>query len=286
VQKLKEDGSMRLGAEPSVVIITASVGRAALRRCADSVQQQDYPNVRHLVVVDGPDFSSGAAQALKDVSDRGRLETLVLPRNTGHSSHFGYRIYGAMPLLVDDDIVCYLDEDNWLDPDHVSSALHALRDTDASWAFSLRKICTPDGEIICEDDSDSLGYWPKFATLLPEHYLSPQELEFHTRYPNLVDSSCYILPRQLACSVASLWQELLADSVVPTYLVQHYPGVCSGRSTVNYALGGDTGIPADWFTYGNHGVRKLHGPGALPWRDRPRKLAPGIIRHATPDRRD
>jgi glycosyltransferase involved in cell wall biosynthesis len=264
---------------PSVVVITASTGRAALRRCVESVREQDFPDVRHLVVVDGPRFAASAGEALDGVDRDERLEVLVLPRNTGHSKHYGYRIYGALPLLVDDDIVCFLDEDNWFDPDHLRSAVDALRCTGAEWAYSLRRICTERGEPICEDDSDSLGYWPKLATLLDEDELSRTEMDLHARYPNLVDSSCYILPRPIACAVAPLWQDLHADSVVTSSLVREHAGVCTGRSTLNYALGGGSGTPDDWFTYGNRGIRELYGHGPLPWRQTPIKLGPSSLRH-------
>jgi len=264
---------------PSVVVITASTGRAVLRRCVESVRDQDSPDVRHLVVVDGPRFAACADEALDGVDRDKRLELLVLPRNTGHSQHYGYRIYGALPLLVDDDIVCFLDEDNWFDADHVSSALDALLSTGAEWAYSLRRIRTHRGELICEDDSDSLGHWPKFATLLSPDHLSQPEIDFHRRHPNLVDSSCYILPRPVACAVAPLWQQVHADSVVPSFLVEEHAGVCTGRSTLNYALGGGSGTPDDWFTHGNRSIREAYGTGPLPWRQAPRRLGPGSLRH-------
>lgn len=264
---------------PSVVIITASTGRADLRRCVDSVRAQDAPEVRHLVVVDGPEFADGAEAALAGVVRDERLEVLVLPRNTGRGKHFGYRIYGTLPLLVEEDFIGFLDEDNFFDADHVSAALGALRDTGADWAYSLRRICTDQGEPICEDDSDSLGYWPKFASLLTEDELSPSEMEFHRRYPNLVDVSCYLLPRPLACSVAPLWQELLADSVVPSFLLREHTAVCTGRSTVNYTLGGGSGTPAEWFTYGNDRISEMYGAGPFPWRQAPHKLGPGALPH-------
>ena len=261
------------------MVITASTGGQALRRCAQSVREQDFPDVRHLVVVDGPRFKVGVDEALEGVDRDERLEVMVLPRNTGHSKHYGYRIYGALPLLVDDDIICFLDEDNWFEADHVSSAVDALRSTAAEWAYCLRRICAERGERICEDDSDSLGHWPKFATLLTNDELSPAEMNIHGRHPSLVDSSCYILPRAVAHEVAPLWQELHADSVVASFLVGEHVGVCTGRGTVNYSLGGGSGTPAEWFTYGNHGIREMYGQGQLPWRQAPRRLGPGSLRH-------
>jgi hypothetical protein len=264
---------------PSVVVITASVGRAELRRCIESVQKQDFPNVRHLVVVDGPEYWADAAQSLDGVGPDERLEVLVLPRNTGQSTNYGYRIYGAMSLLVDDDIICFLDEDNWFDADHVSSALDALQRTDASWAYSLRRICTAEGAPICDDDSDSLGYWPKFASMLSVWEIERSEKARHMKHPHLVDTSCYVLPRQVACAVSPLLHGPNADSVVSSFLVQDHAGVCSGKSTVNYALGGTSGALSEWFTDGNRRIQELYDSAPLPWRQTPHKLGPGSLQH-------
>lgn len=260
---------------PTVVIITASVGHPGLRRCAESVQDQDYPALRHLVVVDGAGYAGAATDALAMIRRDKPLDLMVLPRNTGHSEHYGYRIYGALPLLVDEDVVCFLDEDNWIEPTHVTSGIAALANTGAAWAYALRAICNDDGEPICVDDSDSLGYWPKFATLLSPGDLQPDEAARHHRDPYLVDSSCYFLPRQLACRLSTHWQELHADSAVASYLVRNHSSTCLGRNTVNYSLGGGSGTPADWFRDGNARLRERYGAASLPWRGTPRRLAPG-----------
>lgn len=263
----------------SVLIVSATVGRVELRRCADSIQQQTHSDVRHLVVVDGVERAAGAESALDGIVGSKPLELVVLPRRTGHSGHFGYRIYGALPLLADEDLVLFLDEDNWFDSDHVETCVDTLRTTGASWAYALRRICMGEGEPACDDDCDSLGFWPKLASLSTDN-LSPDEAERHGRYPNLVDSSCYALPRELACAVAPLWQSLHADSVVGSHLVQHYEGACTGRVTVNYALGGGSGTPVSWFLDGNRAVRERYGATQLPWRSAPKAVGPGSIPHS------
>jgi glycosyltransferase involved in cell wall biosynthesis len=268
-----------LNRSPTVVVITASVGRPELARCAESVQQQEFAKVRHLVVVDGHEYWSAAARALDGVGPGQQPEVLALPWNTGQSVNYGYRVYAAMSLLVDDDIICFLDEDNWFSPDHVSSTVDALLSTDASWAYSLRRICTNHGLPICDDDSDSLGYWTKSATMLSDLDIDRAERARHMRYPNLVDTSCYALPRQIACAVAPLLRGEDADSELSSFLVQKYAGACSGKSTVNYALGGDSGTPAQWFTDGNRRISELYGSAPLPWRQAPQKVGPGSFRH-------
>lgn len=266
--------------EPSVVVVTATVGGEALRRCVNSVRSQRYPAVRQLVVVDGAQHATGVETALADADG---VDVLVLPRNTGHSGHFGYRIYGAVPLLVDDDVVMYLDEDNWIDPDHVASVVATLTSTGAAWAYALRRIRAGDGSVICEDDCDSLGHWPKFAARLEADEVAPDERAMHRAYPHLVDANCYALPRPLACEVAPLWQNRHADSVVGTFLVRSRTGACTGRSTVNYVLGGDSGTPPEWFTDGNHQTSRIYRDmDRLPWRAAPAALGPGGADHPRP----
>jgi hypothetical protein len=270
---------LSLSQSPSVVIITASTGRPDLRRCAQSVQQQDFDRVRHLVVVDGPEYAAAAAQALDGVGAGKQRDVMVLPWNAGHKIHYGYRVYGAMSCVVDEDIVCFLDEDNWLDSGHVSAAAAALLATGADWAYTLRRIWTHDGEPVADDDCDSLGYWPRFASMLSVRETEPRRKAWPARNPHLVDTNCYALPRPLALAVAPLMQEAGADSVVASLLVQQHAGACTGTSTVNYALGGGSGLRAGWFTDGNDRIRQLYGSAALPWRQAPRRLGPGPLGH-------
>lgn len=271
--------ALSLSRFPSVVVITASVGRTELRRCVQSVRSQDFSKVRHLVVVDGPEYEADAARALDGITRDEHLDVLVLPQNAGRPNNYGYRVYGAMSLLVNEDIVCFLDEDNWFDPDHVSSAVAALQRTGASWAYSLRRICTDQGVPICDDDSDSLGYWPKFASLLSVWEIERSEKARHLQYPNLVDTNCYVLPRRVASAVAPRLRGPNADSEVSSFLVRDQVGTCSGRSTVNYSLGGTSGTPAEWFTDGNRRIRELYDSAPLPWRQGPRKVGPGSLQH-------
>jgi glycosyltransferase involved in cell wall biosynthesis len=270
---------LSLNGVPSVVVITASVGRTTLRRCVESVRKQDFANVRHLVVVDGPEYESDAARSLRGITPDERLDVLVLPTNSGRPNNYGYRVYGAMSLLVNEDVICFLDEDNWIDPDHVSSAVDTLQRTGAGWAYALRRVCTDEGEPICDDDSDSLGYWPKFASMLSVWEIDRVEKATHEEFPNLVDTSCYVLPQPVVRAVAPRLFGWNADSEVASYLVREQVGACTGKSTVNYALGGTSGNLAEWFTDGNRRIQELYGSDPLPWRQAPRKLGPGSLQH-------
>lgn len=185
-----------------------------------------------------------------------------------------------MPLILDADVVVYLDEDNWFEPEHISSCVSAMLTSGTDWAYSLRRICASSGLPVCEDDCDSLGFWPKHATLLDGKRLSDFERELHVSYPHLVDMSCLAIARTLAVTVAPLWVNLHADSVVGTHLVHSYAGVCTGEATVNYSLGGGSETPKEWFLEGNELVRQRYeASNSLPWRTGPIRLEPGVRRH-------
>ena len=52
--------------EKSVVVITPSIGSPKLIDAINSVQEQTYKNIKHLIVIDGGDY---AKQTLKLISD-------------------------------------------------------------------------------------------------------------------------------------------------------------------------------------------------------------------------
>lgn len=259
----------------SVTVVTASIGHHALGRCVASIQSQTYSDIRHLVVVDGQRHAAAVEDLLAGLDTVKPIDVLVFPHQTGHSGFFGYRLYGALSMLLDEDVVAYLDEDNWFEPEHVESCVKALSITRASWVYAMRVIWSEQGEPLCEDDCDSLGFWPKFATLLDDSDLTLEETLRHRAHPNLVDMSCLAIDRNLATKVAPLWVNTHADSVVTSYLVENHAGACTGRSTVNYALGGGSGTPADWFLKGNRQIREMYRGTPLPWRMGLRRLEPG-----------
>src|SRR5579864_8829985 len=99
---------------PTVTVITATTGHPRLRRCIESVQNQRYARIEHLVVIDGPEWFDRADETLADMA-ADSLKVLRLPDPTGKNTWYGHRIYGAMPFLVLSDYVCWLDDDNWFD---------------------------------------------------------------------------------------------------------------------------------------------------------------------------
>src|SRR6188474_3105614 len=139
---------------PTVTVITATTGHAGLLRCVESVRDQTYNRLKHVVVVDGPKWSEKVDERLAEFE--GDVEVLTLPWPTGLDRFNGHRIYGAFPFLLESDFVCWLDDDNWFDPRHIESLVQTVFKSGAPWAFCLRKIVDLDGNVLGVDNCESL----------------------------------------------------------------------------------------------------------------------------------
>ena len=99
-----------------------------------------------------------------------------------------HRVYAACSFLVNADVICYLDEDNWFEPCHVEKMVRKLEEG-FDWVYSLRKIYSKQGEYICEDNCESLGKWPV--------YLNNEQ--FH------IDTSSFAIRRDIAVNIGHSW---------------------------------------------------------------------------------
>lgn len=227
-----------------IAVITPSVGDRHLRECVGSVQAQDLPNVVHYLVADGPRAWDAVAAVAASFAGRMPIHVLRLPHNVGANGWNGHRVYGALPWLVDADLVAFLDEDNAFDADHLRHLAKALVAGNAEWAHSLRRVVDAEGRDVCPDNCESLG--GLYHTVCgPGDYL--------------VDTSCYLLRRDVAIRVAHAWNRpfrnptgLEADRELARLLLSSSSHVAVRRHSVRYRLG-STGasVSADFFLKGN-----------------------------------
>jgi len=247
-----------------VAIITPTIGTKYLKRNLESVSKQTY-KTKHVVVVDGPQYDNLDLLEYKD-------KTIVhLPENTGGGGYNGHRIYAAMPYLIDADYFIFLDEDNWIDENHVESLVNAVKGKE--WAFSLRKIVDKEGDYICNDDCESLGLWPTC--------LSEQEY--------FVDVGCYFLSKKLAINLSSIWhrrarhpdEQPEVDRLLMHVLRENkVPCATSGEYTLNYMVGNRSdSVQAGFFQNGNKFMEQKYN-GSFPWRksnqQETEEVGPGI----------
>jgi len=237
-----------------VTVITPTIGTKYLRQNLESVSNQTYDNLTHLVVSDGPDTENNLEDKVKSFN---RTTFLALPHNTGHSGYNGHRIYGAMTYLAEADYVMFLDEDNWIDPNHVEELVKVTEKYD--WAFSFRKIIDSEGNYICNDDCESLGLWPTC--------ISDQEY--------FLDTGCYFLPVKIAIQISSAWYRRARhpddqpemDRLIMYYL-RHYDFTYNGsmQYSLNYRVGNrPDSVRAEFFLRGNEIMNQKYN-GELPWK--------------------
>jgi glycosyltransferase involved in cell wall biosynthesis len=237
--------------KPLVSIITPTIGTKYLQKCVDSVNKQTYNNVQHLIVIDGKEHRKKAEQQIYHDAD-----VLVLPYNTGHDQYNGHRIYGASTFFIKGDYVIFLDEDNWIEPNHIESLVETIKENDR-WAYSLRKIVDSEGNYVCNDDCESLGNW---ESVLNDYF---------------VDVNCYMLRKDAALNFAPGWyrrarnvrEQPEVDRLLSQWLRQNnFKANCTGEYSVNYRVGGrEDSVTAEFFLKGNS-VLGQRMNGEYPWR--------------------
>jgi hypothetical protein len=226
------------------VVIVATTGAPQLRRAVQSVLAQTVSTACY-VVCDGPQFHTQTQAALHGLD----ASVCVLPRNVGADGFYGHRIYAAFAHLVDEDHVLFLDQDNFLAPDHVAQCLDLIAARRLQWCYSLRNICTEQGEFTCRDDCESLGKWPAFTNT------------------HLIDTNSYCIRREVLLQAAHAWHGKWGqDRVFAQVMMGNFKAFdCTGRYTVQYCLGGNEGsVTREFFEQGNAQMLLRYKRG-FPW---------------------
>lgn len=250
---------MRLVIEKSVTVITPSIGQDSLKDAMVSVSNQDYGNLKHLIVIDGPEYFESVMKhgAVFHKKERGPVFTCA-PYNTGQNGFYGHRIYAAYPHLINTDYIAFLDEDNWIDPNHISSMVELLEKEKHDWVHSLRKVYIND-KYLADDNCESIGRWPIWFSKddAPQH---------------LVDTSSYLFKTSFLIHVCNHWHHgwggdrRFFNIVTKQFNHQNYG--TTGLHTLNYKLpdmnkayGGDL----DFFKKGNKAILEKYN-GKYPWQ--------------------
>lgn len=146
-----------------------------LRRCIDSVKAQTVPT-DHYVVADGhpQDWIEGTG-----------VQHIALRRG---SRNFGNtpRSIGALAAMAHDyDAICFIDADNWIDPDHVETCFAAASAAKgADYVIARRRFVRMDGSALDYDDEPSdmhvdtncFFLLPSAFRMAPLWALTPNEL--------------------------------------------------------------------------------------------------------------
>lgn len=236
---------------PKAIVITPTTGDLKLAKAINSVKNQTYKNLKHLVVVDGEKFRGQYENNFKN-EEHENLNTVFLSDNTGGGGWYGHRIYAGFGHLVNEDVVLFLDQDNWYEPDHVESLVNLIYEKNLGFTYSLRNIYDKNGEFMCQDNCENLGKWPVWNST---HYL--------------IDTSAYAFRREFLIRVSSIWhQGYAADRIFLNSVLKYFENnifETSGKYTLNYQLDGNpTSASPDFFTIGNQKMKEKY-EGNYPW---------------------
>lgn len=239
-------------AKPSVAIITPTIGTKFLEQNLDSINKQTYKNLKHIVVSDGKEHNDTVSKMLKKFS---KSKHLPLFENTGKGGYNGHRIYAACTYLIDADYFCFIDEDNYLDSEHIEALVEAVKNN--HWAFSFRKIVDQSGKFICNDDCESLGNW---KSCIGDYF---------------VDVGCYFLPKNLCVQMSPLFyrrarhpeEQPEIDRIMMSALLENnLKGSPSYKYSLNYRAGNRVdSVRAEFFLNGNEFMLRQYN-GVLPWK--------------------
>ena len=247
---------------PKVIVITATIGTKYLKQCIDSVQQQTYPNIQHIIVCDGSNYydkvSSIVKKVVKPIKD---VTMMTIPWNSGANKFVCNKIYASIPHLIHEPCyISFLDEDNFYDPNHIESMVHTILKNKCLWTYSLRKIVSPNGEFICKDMCESLGK------------LSYTWISKNHAPDFLVDTSCYMVPVNIIRQFSECWQRPArstpeGDRLFYEKLSSIYNSFeCTMKYTLNYRVEGrDDSVKPDFFIYGNGIMKNILNVDRLPW---------------------
>lgn len=231
---------------PKIVVITPTLGGAFLDKCIESVQQSALPNIEHWIVVDGRDHEAKVDMIIAKYENRHPIVKFVLPQNIGAGGWNGHKVFGSIPWLVKSDYIAYLDDDNIVTPSHYSDLLRGIvKKPESKWAYCLRYLIDKDGNTIDYDNCESLGGI--------SHTVAG-------RSDYLIDTSCYLIERDLAITLSSTWNAKFRDDggrgepdrELCKNLLMSAPHAVVRKHSLGYRVG-STGlsVSGDFFKRGN-----------------------------------
>ena len=210
---------------PSIGIITSSIGNAHFKETLESVQNLNYFNYKHYVVVSGKKYSHNVRKQVDLFKNKNEIILIDLPDNKEANDFMRYRIYSALPYLIDTDYVVYLDDGNTLEPNFLDVMLNNIITKKTDFVYCMRNIIDKDGNFVCKDKCESLG--------------DKENIE----KTNLIDTNCYLMTRKLALKISYQWYNLnysrnpyYQDKVVSKYLLSNHSYSFIPNCLINYRV--------------------------------------------------
>jgi glycosyltransferase involved in cell wall biosynthesis len=233
----------------SVAVVTCTIGRKDLEEAIQSVKEQTR-TAKHYVFVHGEEYRERADEVLSKHRD---VIPVYLPYNNNNGGYGMAPVYALAPYVVREDVICFLDDDNWFEPTHVEETVGLIEEHGLDWAYSLRNIVAEDRSFICQDNCESLGVHPNASGQL------------------LVDNSCFVVKNEHAKAHSHAWYvKFTSDrSFMASMLRAKLKVGATGKHTTNYRISTDTPVsmPVENFL-GNNKYMEAKFGAQFPWMQR------------------
>lgn len=232
-----------------VTVIIPTTGAPEVRDAIDSVLAQTVPTTCY-VVCDGEQFEGKVSTIISDYKGFDNVKVCYLPINVGANGFYGHRVYAAFTHLIDTEYLVYLDQDCWLDTNHVKLCIETIEKNNLDWCYSLRKIYKKDSTFVCQDNCESLGKWQSYHGV------------------NHIDTNSYFVKTDVANKICQTWHGGWGqDRVFLSVITQYFPKFdCTREYTSNYRVdGGEGSVTAEFFINGNNIMNQKHN-GVFPWQ--------------------
>jgi glycosyltransferase involved in cell wall biosynthesis len=246
---------------PLVTVITSTTANPLLDKVLRSVQSQTHKKIHHLLMVDGPQHHIKVTDSVSQVKQdfpNANIDVVYLPYATGTERFNGHRNLAAGVYLAKGDYICFLDDDNTMDPTHIEDCWKVTNENGNNWSYSLRKIVDKQHNFLCNDDCESLGKWASIIN--PNDYF--------------IDMNCYFLPKNIALTITPVMHrkfrepgQVEVDRAMIGALKQIGTKFdTTGKYTINYAVGGSAlSVAPEFFVRGNALFANEY-PNGFPWR--------------------
>ena len=242
--------------KPTVAVITPASGNPLIKDCIYSINKQTYP-CQHYIFYDGIVSLEQFNKFSKQHNGKNRLcaywPTRLNYVGNNKEQLAARRIYTVAPYLVNEDYICFLNEDDWYKPNHVESLVKAIQKDGLDWAHCLRGIYDKHGEFLFNDDCESLG----------KHDI------WNAPGQHLVESCSYMVKNEVMRRFAFVndHRDYGPDRVMYAVLSQYHPKfACTGLYTMCFRLGGNPGsVGRGFLETGNAEMAKRY-PKGFPWR--------------------
>jgi predicted SAM-dependent methyltransferase len=236
-------GSDPIHAPFDVAVIIPTILRPSLLEAVRSIFAQDYPGrIQILIGVDKPVGDLGLLdQLIAECPSRFSITILNLgySTSTAHgglcTNQFGGDLRTILSFVANSDRLCYLDDDNWWAPHHISNLMEVIPGFD--WAFSYRwYVDGNDDRVLCVDDFESVG---------------PGRGIHKTKFNGFVDTNCLMLTRSRCRDVLQYWSVPLTeygsgeDRVVFNQLWRQHSVAWKRTPSVFYRLNSGRGTNTD-----------------------------------------